>query len=119
MHVRDFSNDIKELDRKRDQATLMVGFLFIMIDGMSQQTTGMPHEKRHTGVFGQHVVGAVVNCFADTFGNATSEMKFIFLLYEHLAAAGGDETIEVLVRLLFILHTIEGFYSLTQDPVCY
>jgi hypothetical protein len=106
IHVRDFSNDIKELDRKRDQATLTAGFLFLMIDGMSQRTCGMPYETRHTGVFGQHVIGAVVNCFVGTFGNLTSEMKYLFLLYEHLAAAGGDETIEVLVRLLFILRRL-------------
>ena len=110
IHVNDFSNDINQLDRYRDLAVLTVGALFLMIDGMSQQTSRMPHETRHTGVFGQHLIGAVVNCFIGTFGNATSEMKYIFLLFDHLAAAGGDETIEVLVRLLLLLRNL----NLTQ-----
>ena len=106
IHVKDFSNDITQLDRYRDLAVRIAGFLFIMIDGMSQQTTRIPHETRHTGVFGQHIVGAVVNCLIGTFGNLTSEMKHLFLLYDHLAPAGGDETIEILARLLLMLRAL-------------
>jgi len=107
LHVVDFSNDIRAMDAMRLRCIESIGGLFLSVDGMSQFTARIPFFKRNCGDFGQHLIGVIVAAFAGTFGQHTgAELKILYRLFEHLAPAGGDETIEVLVRVLFFLRSL-------------
>lgn len=97
---RGMANSQKERAQDEQASTLM-----IQIDGYSKQKTLMSWVFRDdkAGDFPQHLLGVVIHApqgCKGKYGVDKEVIRMAYLLSEHLGGNGGDETVEVINRVL-------------------